>query len=113
MWYNGTVNVLVPTTGLAGYYSLNRLTSTDLRAYFANSGNAFAQIGSSAVASTAIPNTNHVNVWACASPADSGISFTDRRLSYISFHDGFTANESKLEFNRVQALRTALGGGFV
>lgn len=113
MWYNGTVNILVPTTGLAGYYSLNRLTSTDLKAYFANSGNAFAQIGSSAVASTAIPNTNHVNIWACASPADSGISFTDRRVSYISFHDGFTAAESQLEFNRVQQLRIDLNGGSV
>jgi hypothetical protein len=36
-----------------------------------------------------------------------------RRLSFVAFHHGLTTAESSLFFNCVQAMRTAIGGGFL
>lgn len=112
-WFGGAHNIDVATIGLAGFYSMNRITSTDFKVYFANSTNAFAQVGTSALASTAIPTTNQVLVWCCASGLNNPFAFTDRRMSYVTFHDGFTSAEGQKEFNRAQELRVNLGGGFV
>jgi hypothetical protein len=38
---------------------------------------------------------------------------TVRRYSFFCIHDGFTQTEAKALFNAVQALRVALGGGYV
>jgi hypothetical protein len=40
-------------------------------------------------------------------------SFSTNRLSFTAFHSGFSAADSSALYSAVQALRTALGGGYV
>lgn len=109
----GGDGILIAAPNLNGFYSFSRNAANDVRAYFANSTNAFAQIGSNNVLTGTIFGTHQLIAWAALSAAGAIINNTDRRLSFIAAHQGMTSIETKSLFNRVQALRTALGGGFV
>lgn len=95
-----------PSSG-DGFYSNERTSSTVHKFYFATSLSAFAQIGATDTSAfTAYSST------ACYVGGLNSFAFSSDTISYVSFHNGFTAAQSQAEYNRVQTLRTALGGGF-
>lgn len=99
-------------SGLGGFYAQNRVSTTDHRAWFANSGNAFAQIGATdTVAFGAFPS------WSCYAFANNAVGtaqqFSSSRLSFAALTYQMTSTQLSNLYNRVQTLRTALGGGFV
>lgn len=114
--YNGSIasNAIVvnPSPG-AGFYSDLRVSATDHKLYFANSGNAFAQIGvtdATNYGGTAFAGT----MWTHAENLSAGIQFpASDTLSFIAYHNALTASEASTLFDKVQAMRTAFGGGFV
>jgi len=110
---NGETQAAAP--GKSGFYSMSRIAASDTRIYFGNSTNAFSQIGSTN-ANPLGGNKASVNqtilMWCTRSNAGTPFSFTDRRLSFIAIHNGLTTSQTQSLFNRVQALRTCLGGGF-
>jgi hypothetical protein len=109
-----TAGAQVAATGLAGFYAMNRISHTDTRSFFANSSNAFAQIGATdATPAGIIPDINTILVFCVKSTAGNPFQFTDHDLSFIAFHQGLSAADSLALYNAVQALRTALGGGMV
>jgi hypothetical protein len=116
-WDPAVNSSLTPASpGLAGFYSMSRISATDFRNYFANSTNAFAQ--------KAVNATPSAQTWFGGAANDDlivcGVQFngtmvapTARRISFFAAHEGLTATETQLLFNRVQTLRMSLGGGFV
>ena len=116
-WENSDFNgeTQAPAPNLAGFYSASRIGASDTRIFFGNSTNAFAQIGATNVNPLGglLANCDQVvQLWCTISAGGTPSSNTDRRLSFIAFHDGLTTAQTQLLFNRVQALRVALGGGF-
>jgi hypothetical protein len=93
-----------------GYYSSNRVSTTNLKLYFANQANAHAQVGSATTASGAALASV---LYAFASRNTNGIAglFDAKRLSLIAFHLGLTSAESATFYSLIAALRTSLGGG--
>lgn len=95
-----------------GYYSFNRISGTDFRAFFANSTNAHAQIGSTQAANDAISigiELYSLLVNQSNSPGFGGAC----TLSFVAIHAALTAAQSSSFFNRIQTFRKALGGGFI
>ncbi len=109
-----------PTSGagnqpnLAGFYSFSRTASNVAKLYFANSGHAFAQLGSTNTGTPAatIFSTRTLTIFACTANTGTIFDFTDRRLSFMAAHKGLTTGETQSLYNRVQQFRTDLGGGF-
>ena len=104
----------VATPGLAGFYSGNRITTTDSRVFFANSANAFSQVGATnAGTAIAIPDVNTLPIFCVRASSTALFQFTNHRMSFIAMHQGLTAAQDQALYNAVQALRVALGGGYV
>jgi hypothetical protein len=111
---NGAIgNLIFLASPGAGYYSANRITTTDHRAFFANSTNVHAQIGSTDA-------TNYAGAGSSAAASLFAINlsgvisnFCSDRLSFAGYHTGLTQAQSLTLFNAVVAMRTALGGGTV
>lgn len=104
--------VSVANNNFAGYVCMQRINSTDLEVYRANSGTAHALLGSytgvkvgslPAVRSFYVHGSNNVGTLAFA---------CTRRLSFAALHDGLTSGESSDLFDAVQQLRTDFGGGY-
>jgi hypothetical protein len=117
-WENADLNgeTQAPAPGVGGFYSASRIAASDTRIYFGNSTNAFAQIGATNVnplGGNAASCNQAMLAWCTKSNAGTPFDFTDRRLSFIAVHKGLTAGQTQSFFNRVQTLRTCLGGGFV
>lgn len=102
-----------------GYYSVNRTSTTVIAIYYANSTNVHGALpGSipSGVANASLPPNITMD---CAGYNSNGAHTVGdgtnglNVFSYFSFHDGLTQAQSLSQFNAVQALRTAFGGGFV
>lgn len=98
-------------SGDFGFYSANRTTTTSTVLYNANSVVPWASIGSSVAASGTAPTGTGNNSIAWNSAGAVGINSTVTN-SYFSVHHGFTTAQGQAEFNAVQTLRTAFGGGF-
>lgn len=95
-----------------GFLMCSRTAINVLTAYFANSGNAWASVGSSAVANSALPpNLNMASGGVFV--VGSGYFLANQRLSFMAVHDGLSSAEGQILFNAVQALRTSFGGGFI
>jgi hypothetical protein len=105
-------NLTLPANPTPGYYSENRVSTTDHRLYLASSTNAHAQLG--ATNSTAETKTppNLVMAFNGASGVGYGPD-TAVKVSFGAFHDGFTQAQSLALFNAVQKLRVQMGGGSV
>lgn len=103
--------VKTPASGLAGFYSMSRTAANVAKLYFANSTNAFAEI-----ATTASNNQTWFNgVQMMMFAANNGAAFfpSVRRYSFAAWHAGLTLIETQALFNRVQAFRQSVGGGFL
>lgn len=94
-----------------GYFSVQRVSSTDCRLFFANSSNAHAQIGSTntTARSTAFPNLNFSNF-----ALDSNIGFLGydtSRISFFALTKGLSSSDDSTLYSLVQSLRQQLRGG--
>jgi hypothetical protein len=94
-----------------GYYSANRLSTTDFKLYFANQATPHAQVGS---ATTATGNALNSILYAFAvrnTATGLAHSYSAKRMSFIAAHAGFTSAESAAFYSLIATLRTSLGGG--
>jgi hypothetical protein len=114
-WNNSTGRLVVnPGPTVAGFTSGNRVSATDSRAYFANSSNAFAQIGStSATSGNAFSDCTQATGVFCSQEFPTNQFVSARRMSFAAIHDGLTSGQAQSLYNAVQTLRQTLGGGFV
>lgn len=102
-----------PVSG--GYISVNRVSSTDCRLYFANSTNAHAQIGSTETATNTGTRAAD-NIWVhCSNHYNAGTVFgcSSARLSFAAIHSGLASTDSSNFFNLIQIMRQNFGGGYV
>lgn len=98
----------------AGYYSANRVSSTDHRVYFANSGTAHIQKVLSSVANAASLQNRTTYVFAAnAYELGTPFGYSGNRISFVAVTTGLSSGNSSNFFSRIQTLRTSLGGGFV
>lgn len=112
-WGGGAGEVLSASTlpyGL-GFTSGNRLSSTSANIYVANSQIAFVSIGSIATTANTPPGTTMV----LFANNNNGVigTYSSKRFSFASIHHGLSSAQCQNLFNAVQALRVALGGGYV
>jgi hypothetical protein len=110
--YDNQNGVVINSPPGAGFYAQNRISSTDHRAWFANSSNAFAQIGATdTVAFGAYPN---LATMVFANNAAGVIQqYSGNRLSFVFLGKSMTSTDLSNLYSRVQTLRTSLGGGYV
>lgn len=110
--WNDTSVISIACPG-SGYYSANRVGATDFKLYFANSGTAHAQVGSSAAASGTRQAQQINGLSVRAYELAQNILWTGHTLSFMAFHQGLTSAESAALFTVVQAALVYSGGGFV
>ena len=111
----GGSGVSVANPGKAGFYSANRISTTDHRVFFANSTTVFAQLGTSANAPLAMTVNQKFTLltswdWQAGtptSPVPAGNVY-----SFLCSHNGLSAADDQSFYNAVQALLVNLGGGF-
>lgn len=104
--------VISGASGLGGFYAETRVSSTDHRAWFANSLHSFSQLGATDAASFgSYPNRA---VMAFANNAAGTIQqYSGDRMSFASFMKSMNSTQIANFYIRVQALRVAFGGGYV
>ena len=100
-----------PLTGIKGYYSGNRTSSTYYAIYQANSSTPHAVGAFGTNEYGARPNTSYYVL--AVHDTSSGPSYSDKRLSFVAFHYGLSAAQSSDFYDLVQAMRVSLGGGYV
>jgi hypothetical protein len=82
--------------------------------YFANSTTAHAALATGSGAQTAsIETVQSVFVFAANNNGTGPADKSKKRLSFAAITQGMTSVQSASLYTLVQALRTALGGGFV
>lgn len=97
-----------------GYYSANRTAANINNLYFANSGTAHGPIVATNTFNAGALATSTAAMYCFAfNAAGSASGFSAHRISFSAVHKGLTQAQSLAFFNAIQALRTALGGGFV
>lgn len=99
----------------AGFYSGSRTSNTVLKLYFATSGNAFSNVGSSTGTMVGAPSPAAGELYCLANDV-SGSSVTNicsGTISFFAMHGGLSSADTQTLYNAVQAMRTALGGGFL
>lgn len=102
--------VIASPSGLGGFYAENRTSSTDHRAWFANSTHGFAQIGSTDT--TTFGSYPGFNVFFLANDgAGTAQQWSSSRVSFGSINFGMNSTQLQNLYNRVQQVRTDLGGG--
>lgn len=116
---SGNIGGVSVASAGAGYYSMNRVSTTDLRLFYAKSSSPHAQLGATyaTLDTTAFAGPND---WLTLyvmffknTGAPYGPSFSSNRISFSAFHNGLSIAQSSVLYSAVQALRTALGGGHV
>jgi len=95
-----------------GYLSGNRTASNAMALYFANSTNSHASIATGSTSGGT--RSAHVMLLGALNAYESGGAFgaTTNKYSFCAMHEGLTSSESNNFYNRIQALRTAFGGGY-
>lgn len=109
-----TAGLVSTATHGAGYYSSNRVAANDLRLFYASASSVHAQIGSTFAGANGTRGAH--NMYVCAANhwnAGLAFGFSTNRVSFAAFHQGLSSAQSAKFFADVQALRSALGGGFV
>lgn len=105
-------NVVSLASPGAGFYSSQRVSTTDHRLYFAKSSSAHAQIGATDATLSGGPGTTAQFVF-CSSLSGATQFLCSDTLSFVGFTQGLSSAQSAALYARVQTLRTALGGGFL
>jgi len=97
-----------------GYFSGHRVASNLLSMYFASSTHAHtALITGTAAQSGSIESVRSLFAFAANNNGTGPANFSHKRLSFFAVTAGLSSAEDTLLFARVQALRQALGGGFI
>jgi hypothetical protein len=97
---------------LLGYLCASRTTTTRSDMYFANSGTAHASRANDAVLCASGPSAVVTMKIFADSQNGAVASWSQKRLSAITFGTALTAAESEFLFNAVQQARVSFGGGF-
>lgn len=108
-------NVIGPVASPgAGLYSNDRVSTTNHKLYFFNSGHAAAQLGATdALGSGTGTGASQLPVYVgCFNDLGVPQFFCSDRVSLVCFDTGFSLAQFTLFAARAQTLRTALGGGF-
>jgi hypothetical protein len=95
-----------------GFFSFIRNANNSLKCYWANSGNAHAQIASNSSTTTGTLPAHNIFEHAGNSWDNSGIAWCADTHSYWSTTKSLTSGQDSSLFSRVQTLRQNLGGGF-
>lgn len=97
-----------------GYFSANRVANNDLRYFRATSSLSHAQVGflASVIADERASIISTVGVFG-VNQAGSPLFPSGKRDSFFAIHSGLSLAQSSTFYTLIQALRTALGGGFV
>jgi hypothetical protein len=94
-----------------GFYGQTRVSSTDHRAWFANSVNSLTQIG--ATDTNAFGAYTSFSVEAFANNAAGTIQqYSGDRMSFAVLYNGFSSTDLSNLYGRVQTLRKAFKGGY-
>jgi hypothetical protein len=113
--FTGRMNTV--NTNFTGYISFNRTGVAVNDVYAASSSLSHAKLMATNTVnvSASNPPCNFKNfVFAGNNNGGVGVGdYSHRTLSFAAFHVGLSITESASLYNSVQALRTALGGGFV
>lgn len=111
----GAGRISAANPGWEGYLSGNRVANNDAKMFRASGVVPHAQLG--ATNSNVIADTRAAfagaNIFVHAINDGANNQNSSKRLSFAAIHDGLDATESECLYNAVQALRVALGGGFV
>jgi hypothetical protein len=96
-----------------GYFSGNRTAANNSKIYVANSATAHQQAATLATMGGTRQNAPAyaLDAYNITGPGCGTVS--NKRCSFWALHLGLIQSESLTLFNAVQALRTALGGGFI
>ena len=112
--YNaGPGRITAANSAWAGYLSANRTSNVLATLYKANSETAHVSIGTSASDVSACTQATHALVCGALNYDGTVINFTTKRISFAAVHAGLSAVQSASFFTRIQALRIALGGGYL
>lgn len=111
---NSTGHLAFNNAGWKGFSSGNRTSGTAIALYIASSTQAFTQVASNnnSVIGNAMPTVQFAGM-GYNSQTNVLTGNTDRTISFIAIHTGLTSAQAQNLFNAVQALRVAMGGGFV
>jgi len=113
IWNNGAdrVQQAAPdAVNFAGFMSGSRENDNFAACYKANSGYAFAQVATDVVARTSVRFNAVCGYFRSSAGAFCPANYVG---SFAAFHLGLTAAQTQSLYNAAQALRVALGGGYV
>ena len=94
-----------------GFFSGSRTAADEINLYFANAGTAFSSVASAATTSGGVASGNMFEF----SEQDGGSpnAYSPQAHSFFAMHLGLSSEQTQALYNAVQALRTALGGGYI
>lgn len=116
LWDNWNWNVRlaspVVTPPYVGYVSVNRISATSNAMFRARSDLLHYMAANSATSGGTYPSASYPAYFHSANVAGTVGDRSTDTLSFMAVHEGLTTSESEIFYNAVQALRTALGGGY-
>jgi hypothetical protein len=111
--WNASDRVQVSNSLWTGYISGNRHSTNTQVVYRANSSTSHAVLGTrNGLVSSKLANIYSIYIYA-SNESGSPTFSNNKRFSFAAVHDGLTTAQSSDLYDAVQAMRTALGGGYV
>ena len=94
-----------------GFFSGSRTAADEINLYFANAGTAFSSVASAATTSGGVASGN---MFEFSEQYGGGPNaYSPQAHSFFAMHLGLSSEQTQALYNAVQALRTALGGGYI
>jgi hypothetical protein len=112
-WNNasGQGTITAASVGWTGFTSGSRTAANAFSIYTASSTSAFGALVSGATTGGTRPN---IEIYVMANNGSGSVQLWDSsRMSFAAVHAGLSSADTQALYNRVQALRIALGGGYV
>lgn len=111
---SGQNRISYAQSNFTGFLSGNRTGTSTNTLYAASSTRVFGSIATGAqnVSGAPTDNTGNMVAWALNNAGTIGF-WSSKRISFVAHHAGFSSSQCQTLYNAVQALRTALGGGWV
>lgn len=110
----GAQSDLNPGSFATGFISVNRSANNSLKVHFANSGVAANTQYTNTTVDNTDPRAVAFNFWFWGASNPAGGDLENRNiLSFCACHQALSLADFTLFYNRVQAFRTAIGGGYV